>query len=75
MKLLAERDQRVLDMRHTLPNLKNLMLTLNTGIDEDTKTSVFDLTASGSIGITFYPLRSIMERKSPRVSAVEVEDL
>jgi hypothetical protein len=26
---MAERDLRALDMRHTLPNLKNLLLTLS----------------------------------------------
>ncbi|KAI0035237.1 hypothetical protein K488DRAFT_83199 [Vararia minispora EC-137] len=29
--LMAERDLRALDMRHTLPNLKNLLLTLTAG--------------------------------------------
>ena len=28
---MAERDLRALDMRHTLPNLKNLLLTLTDG--------------------------------------------
>jgi hypothetical protein len=30
-KLMADRDLRALDMRHTLPNLKNLLLTLTDG--------------------------------------------
>ncbi len=29
LQLMAERDLRALDMRHTLPNLKNLLLTLS----------------------------------------------
>ena len=29
--LMSERDLRALDMRHTLPNLKNLLLTLTSG--------------------------------------------
>lgn len=28
---MADRDLRALDMRHTLPNLKNLLLTLTDG--------------------------------------------
>lgn len=28
---MSERDLRALDMRHTLPNLKNLLLTLTSG--------------------------------------------
>lgn len=32
-QLMAERNLRALDMRHTLPNLKNLLLTLT---DPDT---------------------------------------
>ena len=31
MQLMADRDLRALDMRHTLPNLKNLLLTLTDG--------------------------------------------
>ena len=30
-QLMGERDLRALDMRHTLPNLKNLLLTLSHG--------------------------------------------
>lgn len=30
-KLMADRDLRALDIRHTLPNLKNLLLTLTDG--------------------------------------------
>jgi hypothetical protein len=30
-QLMADRDLRALDMRHTLPNLKNLLLTLTDG--------------------------------------------
>lgn len=29
---MAARDLRALDMRHTLPNLKNLLLTLSDGV-------------------------------------------
>lgn len=31
LQLMADRDLRALDMRHTLPNLKNLLLTLTDG--------------------------------------------
>ena len=33
LQLMSERDLRALDMRHTLPNLKNLLLTLSHDIN------------------------------------------
>ncbi|KAG8905843.1 hypothetical protein FRB99_008145 [Tulasnella sp. 403] len=44
--LMSERDLRALDMRHTLPNLKNLLLTLSNGYSEESKQT--HRTASGS---------------------------
>lgn len=34
LKLMADHDLRALDMRHTLPNIKNLLLTLTSGETE-----------------------------------------
>ncbi|KAG2160166.1 uncharacterized protein EDB93DRAFT_1113719 [Suillus bovinus] len=53
--LMADRDLRALDMRHTLPNLKNLLLTLTDGECASVHNSrVFDSPASSGLAT---PLR------------------
>ncbi|KAG2109660.1 uncharacterized protein F5147DRAFT_691713 [Suillus discolor] len=48
--LMADRDLRALDMRHTLPNLKNLLLTLTDGECASVHNSrVFDSPASSGL--------------------------
>lgn len=48
--LMADRDLRALDMRHTLPNLKNLLLTLTDGECASIHNSrVFDSSASSGL--------------------------
>lgn len=37
LQLLTERNLRATDMRHTLPNIKNLLLTLTNGSPEEPK--------------------------------------
>ncbi|KAG1757999.1 hypothetical protein EDB19DRAFT_1660165 [Suillus lakei] len=54
--LMADRDLRALDMRHTLPNLKNLLLTLTDGECASVHNSrVFDSPASPGLAT---PLRA-----------------
>ncbi|KAG1889304.1 hypothetical protein F4604DRAFT_2015644 [Suillus subluteus] len=54
--LMADRDLRALDMRHTLPNLKNLLLTLTDGECASANNSrVFDSPASSGLAT---PLRA-----------------
>ncbi|KAG1769578.1 hypothetical protein EDD22DRAFT_868318 [Suillus occidentalis] len=54
--LMANRDLRALDMRHTLPNLKNLLLTLTDGERAGVHNSrVFDSPASSGLAT---PLRA-----------------
>ncbi|KAG2370284.1 hypothetical protein BDR07DRAFT_1386932 [Suillus spraguei] len=54
--LMADRDLRALDMRHTLPNLKNLLLTLTDGECASVHNSrVFDSPASSGLAA---PLRT-----------------
>ncbi|KAI0320996.1 hypothetical protein OF83DRAFT_1168837 [Amylostereum chailletii] len=56
--LMSERDLRALDMRHTLPNLKNLLLTLTDG--EDAGVSVPPIRS---------PVSSVSGLQSPRSSS------
>lgn len=42
---MVERDLRALDMRHTLPNLKNLILTLSHGEEGQLQQVVFLITS------------------------------
>ncbi|KAG8856959.1 hypothetical protein FRB96_006222 [Tulasnella sp. 330] len=44
--LMAERDLRATDMRHTLPNIKNLLLTLTNGTSEEPKLMKRELSAT-----------------------------
>lgn len=54
--LMADRDLRALDMRHTLPNLKNLLLTLTDGERAGVHNSrIFDSPASSGLAT---PLRA-----------------
>ncbi|KAF7986225.1 hypothetical protein HWV62_38673 [Athelia sp. TMB] len=63
--LMADRDLRALDMRHTLPNLKNLLLTLSDG--EDTRLRTPRIVVS--------PTNSASGLESPRAKSPPPLDL
>ncbi|KAF7967042.1 hypothetical protein HWV62_36006 [Athelia sp. TMB] len=64
-QLMADRDLRALDMRHTLPNLKNLLLTLSDG--EDTRLRTPRIVVS--------PTNSASGLESPRAKSPPPLDL
>ncbi|TFK40915.1 hypothetical protein BDQ12DRAFT_720651 [Crucibulum laeve] len=64
--LMAERDLRALDMRHTLPNLKNLLLTLSHGDDINARRPL-----SAPTNLTLHPIKQMVELKEGAMSSFE----
>ncbi|KAF8446366.1 hypothetical protein L210DRAFT_3475070 [Boletus edulis BED1] len=80
--LMADRDLRALDMRHTLPNLKNLLLTLTDGECASVHNSRYEDSPS-TVGLTTPPRATSLPAthqapetpkagRSPRVSTAEL---
>ncbi|KAI0638959.1 UV radiation resistance protein and autophagy-related subunit 14-domain-containing protein [Trametes polyzona] len=66
--LMTERDLRALDMRHTLPNLKNLLLTLT---DNEQHSIPGHRVASSSVSISSLQSQSPVPAKSPLPASAE----
>jgi len=68
--LMAERDLRALDMRHTLPNLKNLLLTLSHSVETNLVPHLDSPASSSSTSGIETPLREA-EIPTPKASRLD----